>query len=107
MTNMIHIDGKTVRSYRIIGTTITVFEVLESYAGHSTLMHLDGEPMGTIGSRKLTPDLANLPAFSHERINAVRAYYDAQYDEAYVLIVAAFPEATSGRRSMGQIEVVA
>lgn len=42
---------------------------------------------------------------SPERIAAVRAHYDALHAEAHAAILSVFPEAETGRRSDGEIEV--
>jgi len=58
-----------------------------------------------VGSRPLPPELDALPAYSDERYRAVSAWHAAQYDEAYAAIVAEYPEAADGERSMGEIRL--
>jgi hypothetical protein len=105
----------TIKSTKIIGTTITVYSAYEPAAhglpgagwDHSTLTSEDGSDgfLGRIGTRRLPAELEALPAYSDERLAAVGAWQEAQYREAYALILAAHPEAIDGRRSMGEIEV--
>lgn len=90
---------------QIIGTTTWVFDVYEPYAGHSTFSHFDGVRWGRVGTRPLTPELDAIPPMSDARIAAVQAFHTAQYDEAYDAIVAKFPEAWEGTRSMGSIDL--
>jgi hypothetical protein len=99
-------NGFTVQKYTIIGTSHVVYDVWEYYDGHSTMRSQDGGCwLGRLGTRKLTPDLDALPAWSQERSDAVGAFHDHQYEQAYVAIVETFPEAAAGRRQMGSIEV--
>ena len=75
---------------------------------HSTIMSRDsfGESgpgwFGRLGCRRFPCDL---PAYSKERSDFVMAEFNRQYEEAYLAIVEAFPEAAAGRRSMGSIDV--
>lgn len=60
--------------------------------------------LGRVGSRPLTPELKALP-YGDERVAAVDAFHQAQYEEAYAAIVAEHPEAAGGSRDMGEITV--
>ena len=101
---------KWIRRIEIIGSTETVFEVYEPTTGvmagdHSSITRIGDQWYGRLGTRRLTPELAALPAMSDERIAAVDAFHAEQYEEAYRLICSIFPEARTGRRSMGEISV--
>lgn len=94
---------------KIIGTKVRVFSAWEpsSYCGpHSTLMTLGGQVHGRIGSRRLPAELDRLPAMTEERSTAVRAWLNAQYEEAYQHIIAEYPEAAQGERDVGEITVI-
>lgn len=107
-------NGLTVEKYNIIGTHLWVYGAWERtsalgsrYEGHSTIQSAnDGGWLGRVGTRRLTPELDALAPYSQERFDAVCAFYDAQYAEAYAAIVAAFPEAAEGRRDAGEITYV-
>jgi hypothetical protein len=90
---------------QIIGTRTWVFDVYEAYAGHSTFTYFDGKPWGQVGTRQLTSYLDSLEPFSDFRMGAVQAFHRMQYEIAYTAIVAEFPEAAGGNRSMGHIAV--
>jgi hypothetical protein len=99
-------EGAIVRVTRIIGSTLDIFAVYEpsSLCGpHSTIMHIDGQWYGMLGSRRLPAELDAMRGAA--RWDAVTAYQQAQYDAAYALIVAQHPSAAHGRRSMGDIAV--
>jgi hypothetical protein len=110
----VNIGGFTVVRYNIIGTNLFVHEVYEPspsngahFASHHSLMSGStyGQPgtLGKVGTRDLPADIDALPARSDERYHAVRAFHQAQYDEAYALILRAFPDAATGRRDMGDV----
>lgn len=77
---------------------------------HSTIQSTTGKGLtedetgsrwlGKIGTRRSKCDL---PAMTQERVDFVHAEYAKQYQEAYELIVRAFPEAETLYRSMGEI----
>jgi hypothetical protein len=99
------IESFRVQKYEIIGTGMYVFRVWEpSTKGHSTITHIDGMRYGDVSSRNILPSMETMPR-GEERSRVVREFIDAQYDQAYSLIVEAYPEAVNGHRSMGQIEV--
>jgi hypothetical protein len=95
-----------IRVAQIAGTKITVYSAWEpcSLHLHSTITLIDGEWYGRVGTRPLTAELNSLPA-SDERIKAVDAWHEAQYQEAYAAIEAQYPGLT-GHKSMGEISVV-
>lgn len=104
-------NGLTVQRYDIIGTAITVYGAWEPTAptgralyAHTTIQTIEGRSMGRVGTRGLTPELHALPSFSDARMDAIDAWHEAQEQEAYAAIIAAFPEAQGGRRTEGQIE---
>jgi hypothetical protein len=108
-----------IHRYNIIGTNLWVYDVYEPTAaprigngfGHSTFtsnnMFSESKHawFGKLGTRRLTPELDALPAMSAARSEAVQKFHNDQYDEAYRLIMEAFPEAAKGHRSMGSIEI--
>lgn len=95
--------GTTVMRNRIIGTDTVVWSAWEPYDGHSALTWIDGEKVGRIGTRRLPADLDALPAYSDERIRAVRAWHEAQYQDAYAAIIATVPWLTGYKTDMGEI----
>lgn len=111
-------NGLTVEKFNVIGTDLWIFQAWEPSGRaangrpwrHSSLTTIDAcceQTMGKVGTRDLTPELEALPAYSEERFAAVTAWHEAQYQEAYTAILAAFPEAALGRRSDGSVTVVA
>ena|SRR5688572_11776287 len=101
-TSTVLANGLTVESYGIIGTDALVYAVWEAYAGHSTYRHDDaGVKLGRVGTRRLPTDLDALRG--NERYTRVRAWQEAQYAEAYAAILAVYPDAADGHRSMGDI----
>jgi len=104
------IGDKVVKKYSILTTNLVVYEAWEPSpstitAAHRTITTMQGEWYGRIGSRNLPPEVEYLPAGSNERIYAVGKWHEDQYEEAYKLILQAFPEAEGGRRSMGEISL--
>lgn len=103
------IGDKLVQKYNIIGASVMVYNAWEPsgiMGKHSTITFIDGKCYGRIGSRHLSPEIDKLPALSNERLYAVRKAFEEQYQEAYNLIIQAFPEAADGSRSMGDIELI-
>lgn len=97
-----------VNRYRIIGTDIYVYAVYayadgKAWRDYSTHQTFDGRSYGRVGTRRIGPDIEAMAG--DERIAAAHAHSAAQYDEAYAAIVAHYPEAAGGHRSMGQITV--
>ena len=94
-----------VKRTHIATTETVVFSVWESNAGHTAVTTIDDRWMGRVGSRKLPADLDALPPCTHRRMNAVQAWHEAQYREAYDAILAEYPEAIEGDRDMGEIRL--
>ena len=98
---------------RIIGTDTVVFSAWEPSRGtispnafsHSSISTLGGDSFwGQIGSRHLPIQLSTLPATSPERSAAVRAYHAGEYQRAYALIRAEYPDIPAdSREDMGEI----
>jgi hypothetical protein len=110
MTTDIH-----VKTTDIIGTSIRVFSAWEESApmgAHSSLClstyeDKTGVWFGRVGTnRDLPAEVEALPAGSDERIAAVRQWYESHYERAYAAIIAAHPEAATGKRDSGEIELV-
>jgi hypothetical protein len=100
------IGDKVIRKYSVATTDLIVYEAWEPSAlmgPHATITSIDDKWYGRIGTRRPSAELEALPAGSEERFRAVGKWYEDQYDDAYKLIVQAFPEAGAGRRSMGEI----
>lgn len=95
-----------VSSHRIIGTGFRVLGAYEPsfYSQHTAIQTIDGRVFGQIGTRKLSAELSALP-YDRKRFDAVGAWHEAQYQEAYRAIIAKHPEASNGIRSMGQITI--
>ena len=99
------IGDKVIKKYSVATTDLVVYEAWEPSAimgKHNTITSIDGEWYGRIGTRHLPPELEKLPP-GPERITAVGKWHEDQYQEAYNLILRAFPEAQAGKRSMGEI----
>lgn len=104
------IDTPRVKRTRILGTNAVSFTALVPSAlasGHSTLTSFDDGTgwWGQVGTDRLPAELAALPGGSDERIARVREWHEEQYKLAYDLIIAAYPEAANGSRSMGEITI--
>jgi hypothetical protein len=103
------VAGSLVQRFRILGTTTWVHQAWAPVATlvgapFTTLTHFDDGWWGKLSTeRDLPPELDALPALSDERYAAVRAWQDARSEEAYALILRAFPETVGGYRSMGEI----
>jgi hypothetical protein len=104
-------DGTVVQKYNIIGTYGWTYEAgvpVQSFAdsGYTSFTSDEsGNRIAILGSECLSDDLNALPAYSHERSVAVRAWQDEKYANAYGKIVEAFPEAAVGRREYGRLSV--
>ena len=70
----------------------TVYCVYEPYGGHSSTFTIEGVSRGKLGTRSLPEWLDKLPSLSAERSIAVKAYHQSQYQLAYALIYAVYPE---------------
>jgi len=110
MTNATPTAGQVkVHAVRIIGTRLVVYSAYEYGDGttrtHSTVQNFNGRYWGRIGCASLPAELDALPARSDERWAAVRTWQASEYERAYAAIVATFPAAADGRRSMGDITV--
>jgi len=106
INEMKKVDSRIVARFSVIGTKMIVYEVWEpsSLMGrHSTVRTINGEWYGRLGTKSLPYEIDQLPAGSNERLLAVGRWLDQQYEEAYRIILAAYPEAFTGRRSMGTI----
>jgi hypothetical protein len=71
----------------------------------SSISHEGDRLFGRLGTDRLPASIDALPAMSEERSRQVNAWREAVYTDAYELIIKAFPEAATGRRDMGAIEV--
>lgn len=108
-----HIGDVIVQKVRIISTNCHVYSVYEPevrtekhpYGIHQTVTSFGGKPYGQIGSRRIPAEIDEIPGKTDERSQAVRAWYAAQQEEAYAIIISAFPEAATGKRGYGDIEV--
>ncbi len=99
---------KTTQRTEISGTDTRVFSAWEDYNGHGEMRTIGGSTMGRIGTRRFPCDLAAMPAFSAERSESVQDWYEAQYQEAYAVILDSWPHlgmngGCDARRSMGEI----
>jgi len=104
-----HVGEKTVHKYNIIGTNLVVYNAWEpsSVMGkHSSITFIDSKCYGQIGHRHMPPEIDALPAGSQQRIDEVHKNYEEQYQEAYRIIIEAFPEAAAGNQDMGDIEII-
>lgn len=99
-----------VRRYRIIGSPTVCYDAYTEsglMGRHGSITSLEGYAhswWGRIGTERNLPDaIEMLPNRSPERVAAVQAWYEENYERAYAAIVQAFPEAAKGRRTMGTI----
>jgi hypothetical protein len=103
-------NGIVVQRFRILSTQCVVYRAYErtiggAFGSHQTVTTIDGEWYGTLHSRRDDSTYRHLAGGSDERIAAVRAHYNATDAEAYEAILAAFPDAASGKRNDGDIEI--
>jgi len=104
-------DGTVVQKYQIIGTYGWTFEAgvpVQSFSdsGYGSFTRDEsGNLLAQLGSERLPKDIDDLPAYSHERSVAFRAWLDEKCENAYSKIVEAFPEAAVGRREYGRLSV--
>lgn len=97
-------DNKLVKFTRIIGCDFGYWDVWEKWDGHSTIMFDDTHgKIGRIGARRLPAELDVLPAMTQERSDAIRAWYNAQYREAYNAILTVRPDLSDCDKSSGEI----
>lgn len=89
----------------LIGSETRIASAWEPYAGHSTIMSLDGERMGRVGTEPVPAELDALPARSTERMDAVRAWQRERDERAYAAILAERPEFANGERRHGEISL--
>lgn len=101
-------NGIIVRRIRILSTQIVVYsawEISNFARNHSTITTFDDQWYGTIHSRRDDSTYCHLRGGSDKRIAAIIAHYDANDVESYAAIIAAFPEAATGKRLYGEIEI--
>lgn len=102
-------DRQRVEFTQVIGIPDGYYSAWEpehrDYGKHSTLTTLDGATYGRIGTRALPPAIEALGLGTDERWAAVKEWHRTQDEEAYALILAAYPEAQDGHRSDGEIWV--
>jgi hypothetical protein len=75
-----------------------------SWPKHGTQMSFNGVAAGRIGSEPI-PDGIDQMARGDERVVAVKKFYADCNERAYHAILAAFPEAAKGTKTVGEIEV--
>lgn len=100
------IGDKVIKKYSVATTDLIVYDAWEPSAlmgPHATITSIDDKWYGRIGTKRPPPELEALPRMSEERFRAVGKWYEDQYEEAYELIVQAFPEAKAGKRGIGEI----
>lgn len=96
--------GLIAEKFNIIGTTVEITKVWEPRAAHSTITTHDGVWYGQIGTEGLPADLDHMPC-GEARYIAVKQWQAEKYARAYALILQAFPDMSSGKRDMGEIEI--
>ena len=111
--NVVHIDNKAVARHNILGTNVVVYTAYEidipvtgEYHNHTTLQHIDSRHVwyGTITSRMLPRELAEMP-IGPEKFALVDAFRYRNEQEAYTLIMEAFPHTLVGDARDGLIEI--
>lgn len=126
ITSNLHIDetrtlpcGAKVKRYQIATTALVIYAAYEPTGprlggdgrvltpwSHHSVTRIDDVYFGHVGTADLPDELNALPGLSRERSDAVGAWYKSEWARAHALILQAFPEAASGRRSDGDIELV-
>lgn len=106
MSEFKRVGERVVWKVRQYGGSV-ILGAYEPYTDHSVLTSFDGVTYGAIHSRRLTKELDALPARSDERSKAVRAYHEANRQEALATILAAYPEASAGTVDGAEIRLVA
>ena len=102
-------DGTVIARITIIGTDVHVYDAWRLIGpalddSYSTIQHSPVGWMGRVGTEKLPAHLNALPTLSQERLDAVTAWQDRKYADAYEHIEEAFPETrVAGQRGMGTI----
>ena len=88
-----YIEVKTPNSWFIqeldwgTSITFTVWEPGSVIGTHSTITTINGKWYGRLGTRMLTPELADLPAGTDYRVNMVNGFRLNQENIAYSLIL--------------------
>jgi len=90
-----------VERYAMIGCDWVIYAAHAPITGpggdYSTIMHHAGQWYGEVASRRLPAELDALPAMTDSRMAAVRAFTAAYVGLEHALILAAYPDAASGR----------
>jgi hypothetical protein len=99
-----------VERYNILTTRHQVYCVWvptdKPFGGGSTLRTIGDKWYYRLGTDPLPAELDSLPSWSEQRSAAVGAWHESLYEEAYALILRAFPADfgnTASRESMGEI----
>jgi hypothetical protein len=102
-------DGIVVTRYRMLSSQLVIYQTYELTSGafgpHHTTTTIEGIWYGTLHS--YVPDNApfhSLPV-GQDRSQAVIAHYAANDQRSYAAILEVFPEALTGKRVDGTIEV--
>lgn len=87
------------------GYVFGAYEPSSIMGKHSTILHVEGQCYGAVGTRRLPAEIEALPV-GLKRSAACDAFRKANVEEAYVAILMAYPEASEGTRVWnGEIEV--
>lgn len=98
----VKIGNKVIRRFNVLTTDRWVYDVWEPYGSHSSLTTIDGEHLGEVSRRPLPREIEGMKHWSDERIEAVRAFHRANWEECAQSILEAFPEAAAGRMEGGE-----
>jgi len=91
---------------KVLGTTMKVFRVWETWDGHTTMTRVNGKLFGRVGTRTLPDHIRNMEDDQDNvRVRTVLAWMNAQYADAYEVILDAYPELESipHIKDMGEI----
>lgn len=84
-----------IRKNEILGANTIAYTAWEPVTTHKIISHIiqGAGPYGLIGTESIPDDIAALPAFSDERLTAVRQWQYDRDNRAFDLIRQVFPEA--------------
>jgi hypothetical protein len=96
-----------VRKTKMLGSgnrhIFSAYEPSNLFGPHSAVTTEGGVWFGQIGTRRIGPEIEKLKGGSPEHIAACNAQRKLQAEEARAAILAAFPEAASGRLLWGDV----
>lgn len=74
-----------IRAYSIIGAPRVVVSVWEPFDGHGSMVRVEGETWGRVGTARLPKDLEAMPT-GEDRYNAVSDWYRSEWGRAHFVM---------------------